>query len=148
MSIILFSLAAWFFYWLFKPSSTANLINIHRPLEENQTYQLEQFLLRKKDYLASKTWKDKRALVLARDHHRCRSCGTYQNLTVHHDKGYDLIPDEPITCLRTLCRRCHTALHTIHGFPQTLADYYKWDTTDIEFHHPICKVTHEQDSQA
>ena len=105
----------------------------------------EHFLLAKAQYFKSAVWRAKRSAVLARDHHRCSSCGTYQNLTVHHDHGYGLIPDEPISDLRTLCRRCHTAFHHTHGFPQSYRDYITWDTRGIPFTTPLLKVTHEQD---
>ena len=141
MTFILFFIFCFFIYLIFKPSDTITTIDV----APTPTI-LPDFLAMKKEYLTTSTWKNKRARVLARDHHRCTSCGSYLNLTVHHDYGYHLIPHESIECLRTLCRRCHTAFHHKHGFPQTLHDYYTWDTRGIPFKHPLTKVTYEQDN--
>lgn len=92
-----------------------------------------EFLTTKKDYLKSKEWKQKRLQVLKRDGHKCTNCNTFQNLTVHHDSGYKQIPHEPISCLRTLCKKCHTQLHSELGFPQTIEDYYVWDSHHFKF---------------
>lgn len=92
-----------------------------------------EFLETKKAYLKSKEWKHKRLLVLKRDGHKCTNCSTFQNLTVHHDSGYKQIPNEPLSCLRTLCKKCHTQLHTEIGYPQTIEDYYVWDSHNFNF---------------
>jgi len=60
----------------------------------------------------SRRWQLARAAAKARDHHRCRNCGSDRNLQVHHvvrliDGGapFDL------RNLRTRCRRCHRFAH-------------------------------------
>lgn len=99
----------------------------------NPEFTKNEFLKTKKAYLKSKEWKHKRLLVLKRDGHKCTNCNTFQNLTVHHDSGYEQIPNEPIRCLRTLCKKCHTNLHTELGYPQTIEDYYVWDSHNFNF---------------
>ena len=135
-------------FWLaFKENSTIEQPIVPKTLEGTDTYKKEQFLLFKAAYFKTVAWSKKRLKVLARDNHRCTSCGSYTNLTVHHDSGYDLIPNEPVSCLRTLCRRCHTAFHKTYGFPQTYNDYMTWNTVGVPFTHPLLKVTHEQDQK-
>ena len=56
-------------------------------------------------------WENIRQLVLRRDKHRCRQCGSSQNLDVHHlvalkDGGSNDLPN-----LVTLCRECHSKIH-------------------------------------
>ena len=60
----------------------------------------------------TKRWRETRRLALARDGHRCRSCGSAGRLEVHHvrplrDGGepYDL------SNLQTKCRSCHVREH-------------------------------------
>jgi hypothetical protein len=60
-------------------------------------------------YLQSATWKDKRKLVLERDHNTCRFCRN-PGYDVHH-KTYKHWGDEPLKDLITLCRRCHDQWH-------------------------------------
>jgi len=62
-------------------------------------------------YLNSDEWDEKRAKVLARDHHRCRLCSAVSNLQVHHPPiAYRHIGDENIDDLTTLCEPCHTVV--------------------------------------
>ena len=85
----------------------------------------------KQQYLESKKWKDKRKQVLKRDNYKCTSCGASGvPLSVHHTSGYNLIPNEPIDCLKALCESCHTLEHKLYGFPQTYKEYMEWN-------HPI-----------
>ncbi len=52
-------------------------------------------------------WPEARQLVLERDHHRCRLCGTTERLEVHHIRRYQPgMPHEP-KHLITLCKGCH-----------------------------------------
>lgn len=101
--------------------------------KENQTYLRKLFINKKLEYLKSDTWHQKQRLALARDNHTCTSCGSTKNLHVHHDAGYNLIPNEPIEDLRTLCNICHKAFHDTHGYPNTITDYLSWDTRNIVF---------------
>ena len=98
----------------------------------SESYKLEQFRLLKKQYLSTQSWKTKKAKALELANNQCTHCGTKNNLNVHHDYGYKLIPDEPISCLRVLCSTCHTRLHEKYGYPQTLEEYYKFDTRGKE----------------
>lgn len=118
-----------------KPSSKYAKVDpfedIKNILTKAKTEQLLTFLTMKHDYLSSQIWNTKRKQALAAAHYICESCGaTNIPLECHHISGYKLIPNEPISNLRVLCRKCHEAEHTLHGFPQTLEDYYTWS-------HPI-----------
>ena len=98
----------------------------------SESYKLEQFRLLKKEYLSTQSWKTKKAKALELANNQCTHCGTKNNLNVHHDYGYKLIPNEPISCLRVLCSRCHTRLHETYGYPQTLEEYYNFDTRGLQ----------------
>ena len=94
----------------------------------SESYKLEQFRLLKKEYLSTQSWKTKKAKALELANNQCTHCGSKNNLNVHHDYGYKLIPNEPQDCLRVLCVKCHHLLHEKYGYPQTLEEYYKFDT--------------------
>lgn len=67
-----------------------------------QTYQ---------DYLQSEHWKLlKQRYKASRLHQFCISCGTYENLDMHH-KTYKRIGCEYLGDLTPLCRNCHTNTH-------------------------------------
>lgn len=87
---------------------------------------LSNFRFQKHMYLQSDIWKAKRKARLQYDSYTCQHCGQSHHLQVHHVRGYDLIPNEPISDLLTLCENCHTALHEQLGYPQTYNDYMKW----------------------
>lgn len=97
----------------------------------SESYKLEQFRLLKKEYLSTQSWKTKKAKALELANNQCTHCGTKNNLNVHHDYGYKLIPNEPISYLRVLCATCHTKLHKKYGYPQTLEEYYNFDTRGL-----------------
>ena len=85
------------------------------------------FMYTKAEYLKSKEWQNKRKAVLKRDNYTCQNCkATGVPLHVHHKSGYDLIPNEPLSCLVTLCADCHKAEHDRHGYPKTYIDYMNW----------------------
>ena len=98
----------------------------------SESYKLEQFRLLKKQYLSTQSWKAKKAKALELTNNQCTHCGSKNNLNVHHDYGYKLIPNEPISCLRVLCSHCHTKLHEKYGYPQTLDEYYNFDTRGLQ----------------
>lgn len=101
------------------------------PIEiDHDQNQLTSFMWRKAEYLTSKEWKLKRIQVKDRDNHACQVCGSTNDLHVHHMSGYNLIPNEPISCLITLCNVCHKDQHNKIGYPKTYSDYMK-------FNHPI-----------
>lgn len=53
-------------------------------------------------YLNTKTWKDKRMLVLRRDKFACQKCESKENLQIHH-LTYDRVFNEKLNDLITLC---------------------------------------------
>jgi len=88
---------------------------------------LSQFMMMKRDYLSSSVWDKKRKAVLSRDNYTCQHCGTTGlALDIHHIRGYNLIPNEPLSCLVAICRSCHTEEHDLRGYPQTYQEYMTW----------------------
>lgn len=61
----------------------------------------------------------RRDAVLERDGHKCRSCGSAENLVVHHEKrrtlGIRTDGHSQLDDLTTLCRSCHINLHRSAG---------------------------------
>lgn len=97
--------------------------------------ELFSFLHNKRNYLQSTTWNTKRKSVLQRDSYTCQCCNTTGvALEVHHLSSYALIPNEPTSALVSLCRSCHEAQHQHFGYPQTLEEYYNWNTTIFKGH--------------
>lgn len=93
-----------------------------RTIEPN----LAAFMHMKHKYLQSQEWRTKRELTLRRDRHCCRKCYSTSNLDVHHIR-YSNIPNEHLDELITLCRSCHQSEHDHYGYPQTYADYMRWN---------------------
>lgn len=74
------------------------------------------------DYYASPKWRDKRRLVLARDHYKCQACLKAQAWDVHH-LTYDHFGDEFLWELASICRECHERLHP----HMKVEPVYEWD---------------------
>lgn len=119
MTVGLIVLAVAFFFIFFQIKDT----NTVKDFEE---YELYLFRQNKKKYLDSEQWKKKRYEALKRDNFSCQICGTSKHLHVHHLGGYDLIPNEPIDCLVTLCSTHHLKEHKEKGFPKTYKEYVEW----------------------
>lgn len=98
-----------------------------------ESYRTLKFIQRKSEYLSSRLFREKSALVLRRDGLKCTSFSTTKNLEVHFDAGYNLIPHEPIECLRTLCESCHKSFHKTYGYPHSIQDFTSWDTRNVTF---------------
>jgi len=66
------------------------------------------------ELLLSDKWMEKRIRVFKRDGYRCQKCGANKNLNCHHTyytsgkKPWEY----PLSALLTLCKDCHTALHS------------------------------------
>lgn len=90
------------------------------------------FRKEKEIYLASSEWREKRKEVLFRANYLCESCNTKKKLHIHHTSGYNLIPNEPITCLVALCSKCHKLQHDHYGYPQTYNEYMEWNAPLIK----------------
>ena len=71
------------------------------------------------ELLRSAQWIEKRKQILKRDNYRCRNCGSFYGLEVHHRQYHILksIDDfrkpwaYPDSNLVTLCARCHQVGH-------------------------------------
>jgi 5-methylcytosine-specific restriction endonuclease McrA len=64
-------------------------------------------------------WRKVRAVVLARDKHRCRACSSSHGLDVHHVIMRSLGGSDEAQNLIALCRDCHQSVHghvlILHG---------------------------------
>ena len=62
------------------------------------------------EYLRSKQWKEKRALVMVRDNNTCQHCRKAIAEEVHHLTYVNLF-NEPLDDLISLCSVCHSKVH-------------------------------------
>lgn len=62
-------------------------------------------------YLLSRAWRARRAAALDRDGHRCVECGAPAE-QVHHTT-YRRVGFERLADLKSLCGRCHEAVHEV-----------------------------------
>lgn len=87
----------------------------------------------KHDYLHKVEWLKKRKLALKRDGYTCQSCGSKNELQVHHlvyIKTY--CPSKvPLHYLICLCRDCHKHEHDINHISTYVFNSYK----DVRLHH-------------
>ena len=113
------------YFMLFADFSFIDDLN-HPRANRLDTSDLTHFMYIKAKYLKSEEWAYKRNLVLERDNHQCKRCGSTRKLAVHHLSGYNLLPNEPIACLVTLCSKCHQKQHDKFGYPQTYKEYMNW----------------------
>ena len=124
---LLLVLALVFLYLVFFGDfSLIDDLNHPKATKQLDTSDLTHFMFVKARYLRSDEWAYKRRLVLERDNYQCKKCGSTRSLAVHHLSGYNLIPKEPITCLVTLCSKCHQKQHDNFGYPQTYKEYMSW----------------------
>ena len=124
---LLLVLALVFLYLVFFGDfSLIDDLNHPKTTKHLDTSDLTHFMFVKAKYLRSDEWAHKRSLVLLRDNHQCKKCGSTRSLQVHHLSGYSQLPKEPIACLVTLCAKCHQKQHDKFGYPQTYKEYMNW----------------------
>ena len=70
------------------------------------------------ELLRTPQWYNKRNIILSRDNHMCKWCGSTDTLQVHHryylkcPSGLKIYPwDYPDEALMTLCNNCHIKAH-------------------------------------
>lgn len=64
------------------------------------------------EYISSNLWSEKRKIALMRDNHRCQLCvedelSPFPELEVHHKKYPEILGEEPVEWLITLCKFHH-----------------------------------------
>lgn len=59
----------------------------------------------------ARQWRQARIVVLTRDKHRCRACGSVHGLDVHHVVLRSLGGSDEPENLIALCRGCHESVH-------------------------------------
>lgn len=62
------------------------------------------------DYLQSRQWAKKRRKALRHYGHKCATCGSGDNIHVHH-RHYKTLFQESVLDLELLCAGCHANLH-------------------------------------
>lgn len=62
------------------------------------------------EHMKSDYWRKIRNEARERDKHKCRHCGSGQNLVCHHIT-YENLGNESLDDLLTLCKRCHYKVH-------------------------------------
>lgn len=102
------------------------------PLPPAASTDLMLYRFNKHQYLNSPEWKTKRQHALKLAHYSCQMCGTPRNLHVHH-VSYKNLFQETDSDLVVVCNNCHSHLHAVHGFPQTLKEYET-------FHGPLIQL--------
>lgn len=86
----------------------------------NAVYKPANALKSKDEYqqqLQHPLWLKKRGIILNRDQHKCVQCGSEHDLQVHHTrytKGKKAW-EYPNATLVTLCKKCHTNVHSDLG---------------------------------
>ena len=88
-----------------------------------QQLQLSEFRLHKHRYLQTPSWRKASQACKALHNHRCQNCSSTTNLNAHHINYLCLGKENPATDLLCLCSQCHTKLHEIVGYPQTVDEY-------------------------
>lgn len=56
-------------------------------------------------------WRKTRIVVMERDHHRCRACGSRHGLEAHHVVMRSLGGKDDASNLIALCKDCHRSVH-------------------------------------
>lgn len=88
------------------------------------------------DYLESSHWMAKRQERIALDNHKCKICGTTDNLRVHHLSYSNLGNENVEDDLITLCCECHQNIHfTIDRCKNEFTENIKW------YHEAVSKTT-------
>ena len=64
------------------------------------------------DYLGSRHWKNKRIETFSIRGNKCESCGSSENIQVHHTT-YKNIGNENVSELMVLCKDCHVLVHKV-----------------------------------
>ena len=84
--------------------------------------ELNIYRYNKHQYLISPEWKTKRKQALKAANYSCQLCKAETDLHVHHISYKNLFRENPED-LAALCSDCHTYIHSIHGYPNTVEEY-------------------------
>ena len=77
-------------------------------------------------YLESETWAKKRNEALMRDNFCCSICHNPNNLEVHHLRYPEILGEESLCCLMTLCKDCHAKLEAYKKGSWPVGKYRTW----------------------
>ena len=84
--------------------------------------ELNIYRYNKHQYLISPEWETKRKQALKAANYSCQLCKAETDLHVHHISYKNLFRENPED-LAALCSDCHTYIHSIHGYPNTVEEY-------------------------
>ena len=103
------------------PKSNAERQNNFRAKKSCEEKQHIPFI---EDYINNKRYGGNYYIVIKRDKYKCAICGSIENLCVHHIDGYDENKPENNTKNKmvTLCRCCHSNVHTGENVPSDILD--------------------------
>ena len=65
------------------------------------------------DYMETEVWKGLAKQRLKMDGMKCTSCGSGENVQVHHLRYPEVWGEERLDDLRTLCDSCHKEIHKV-----------------------------------
>lgn len=102
----------------YKPDNDA----IRNTPAELSAAELNIYRYNKHQYLISPEWKTKRKQALKAANYSCQLCKAETDLHVHHISYKNLFRENPED-LAALCSDCHTYVHSIHGYPNTVEEY-------------------------
>ena len=110
-----------------EPKSNADRQRAHRAKKYCEERQHIPFI---ENYMNNKRYGGNYYIVFKRDEGKCRSCGSIENLCVHHIDGYDKYKPENnnVNKMITLCRSCHGDAHGKKGIDKKLLEaigYYE-----------------------
>ena len=118
--IALFFIIIWFTSSKTPPESrTAKPSNTPAELAAAE---LNIYRYNKHQYLISPEWEAKRKQALKAANYSCQLCKAETDLHVHHI-SYKNLFRENLEDLAALCSDCHTYIHSIHGYPNTVEEY-------------------------
>lgn len=122
--IALFFIVIWFVSS--KPKDTLSINSKPQPPRSETPLcaaaELNIYRYNKHQYLISPEWKTKRKQALKAANYSCQLCKAETDLHVHHISYKNLFRENPED-LVALCSDCHTYVHSIHGYPNTVEEY-------------------------
>ena len=122
--IALFFIIIWFVSS--KPEDTLSINSKPQPPRSKTPLyaaaELNIYRYNKHQYLISPEWETKRKQALKAANYSCQLCKAETDLHVHHISYKNLFRENPED-LAALCSDCHTYVHSIHGYPNTVEEY-------------------------
>lgn len=120
--ITLFFIIIWFASSKTPPEPRVTTPTSNNTPAELAAAELNIYRYNKHQYLISPEWEAKRKQALKAANYSCQLCKAETDLHVHHISYKNLFRENPED-LAALCSDCHTYIHSIHGYPNTIEEY-------------------------